>query len=61
MRTARTPWVATIEGMTEACISDDLPAPDGPYTVTQRLATTFASSRIAMSSRPKKRSLSDAR
>ena len=44
-----------------ARISDDLPAPDGPYTVTQRLVTTLSSSRWARSSRPKKRSRSEAR
>jgi hypothetical protein len=61
MRTHRIPLDAISAGMTAACISDDLPAPDGPYTVTQRLATTLPSSRAAMSSRPKKRSRSAAR
>src|SRR5262245_47733461 len=44
-RTVLISWDSTSEGMAEACTSDDLPAPEGPNTVTQRLERMLLSRR----------------
>lgn len=60
MHTARISCASLRAGITAAPMIDDLPAPDGPYTMRQRWASTLAASSRAMSLRPKKSSRSPA-